>query len=226
LCLRRLARAPDALGVGARQRSPPAARQVGVAFLACTITLADGDVEVLPRFQPLRVSPGTYRMAVVRIQTVPSQRALTLTERRETAQAIAQAVQVTRGDAVQLDFDARVSEIPFYVALIREVRAALGPDRFLSITALVSWCGASHNWLNTLPVDEIVPMTFEMGMGAAAVETLLRSSGEFENPRCKDTIGISALDLEARLGGRVRTYVFPYSEWTEPLVRSVLSRYP
>ena len=42
-------------------------RETGVAFLARTIYLRRGMVTVLPRLQPLVVSPATALMAVVRI---------------------------------------------------------------------------------------------------------------------------------------------------------------
>jgi hypothetical protein len=198
----------------------------GVAFLASTITLVGGEVEVWPRFQPLQLTPGAFRMAVIRIRTIPDSRlSLTVKQRRATVDAIVDTVRIVRTDALQLDFDARASEKSFYAALIRGVRESLGPNRFLSITALVSWCGASSTWLNTLPVDEVVPMTFEMGSGTAAIETMLRSGGNFENPRCQDSIGISSRDVPVRARGYRRVYVFQYDDWTEALVGSVLDRF-
>jgi hypothetical protein len=201
-------------------------REAGVAFLASTISISGGEIEVTPRFQPLRLTPGTFRMAVVRIITVPDKRLLlTARQRRAAAEAIVETARIVRADALQLDFDARTSERPFYAALIRDVRQALGPNRFLSITALVSWCGASSAWLNPLPVDEVVPMTFEMGSGAAATETLLRSGGRFQNARCRESIGISANDISSRMSGYRRVYVFQHGDWTKSLVGAVLDKF-
>src|SRR5439155_6694871 len=45
--------------------------ETGVAFLARTIYLRRGMVTVLPRLQPLVVSPATALMAVVRIESQP-----------------------------------------------------------------------------------------------------------------------------------------------------------
>src|SRR3989442_11847646 len=45
---------------------------VGVAFLAQTITIAGDRVDREPRRQPLRVSPAARLLAVTRIETSPS----------------------------------------------------------------------------------------------------------------------------------------------------------
>lgn len=72
------------LGHGADLRSLP--RSAGVAFLASSITLDHGAVEVMPRFQPLRLTAGTFRMAVIRMQTVAGKLPLTAGQRREAIQ--------------------------------------------------------------------------------------------------------------------------------------------
>src|ERR1017187_8771753 len=104
----------------------------GVAFLAATISIRQSGVHVIPRFQPLRLSPGVYRMAVVRIEPEPSLPELSATLIPTVLNAIADTVRATRPDAVQVDFDARVSERPFYAALLRQLRAHLGDGVFLS----------------------------------------------------------------------------------------------
>ncbi len=196
----------------------------GVAFLASTISLINGEVQVTPRFQPLLLTPVTFRMAVVRIQTASGGRPLILAQRRDAVQAVVDTARITRVRAVQLDFDARSSERPFYEALIRDVRSALGNDYYLSMTALVSWCDATSKWIEALPVDEIVPMTFEMGGAGPAIETRIRSAGYLEHPRCRESIGISADDVAARPGKYRRVYAFSYSPWTRALVDAVLRR--
>ena len=197
--------------------------RAGVAFLASTITLSAGKTAVTPRFQPLAVSPATFRMAVVRIEGPVVPVALTQVQRERTAAAIVETARLLKAAALQVDFDARASERAFYAAVLKDVRQALGPHQFLSITALVSWCGAPQTWINSLPVDEVVPMAFEMGTGAPAAETLLRSGGHFPNPRCQAAIGVSTEGLALTKGAYTRRYIFPYGEWTETLLRSVLT---
>jgi hypothetical protein len=196
---------------------------VGVAFLAATIHLRNGCVQVVPRFQPLQLEPGAYRMAVTRIESSASTKPLSATQRKAVVEAIADVVRSTRPDALQIDFDARASERAFYAAVIRELRPKIGTNFFLSVTALVSWCG-ENSWLNGLPVDEVVPMTFEMGAASASTETLLRSGGDFENELCRGSIGVAAGDISLRPRHYRRTYVFAYQDWTGPLARSVLAQ--
>jgi hypothetical protein len=198
---------------------------VGVAFLGATVLLRDGEVRTVPRFQPLLLSPSVFRMMVIRIEPARAATPLTVTQRSKAVVAIADALRITRADAVQVDFDARVSEQPFYKALLEELRDKMGPDRFLSITALVSWCGA-NSWLDGLPVDEVVPMTFEMGAAAAATETFIRSGGDFKEPKCAGSIGISTHELDGRFRKRQRTYVFSYEGWTDSSVSGALAKLP
>jgi hypothetical protein len=197
-------------------------KSAGAAFLAISIQLRDGAVRAVPRFQPLQLSPGAFRMAVVRIEA--ARPALSATEQHAAVGMILDAVRATRPDALQIDFDARVSERPFYSSLLHELRTKTPEGLFLSITALVSWCGAK-SWLDALPVDEVVPMTFEMGSATASAETLLRTGGNFENPACRGSIGISMRDLESRPKNFRRTYVFAYEDWTASLMKFVLARF-
>jgi hypothetical protein len=195
----------------------------GVAFLASSVYLRDRGVHAVPRFQPLRLATGGYRMAVVRIEAPAEPQPLSAAQRHAAVDLILDTIHVTRPNAIQLDFDARVSERPFYAALIRELKVKLDPTVFLSITALVSWCD-SPSWIDKLPVDEVVPMAFEMGTGSAAVETLLRSGAQFQNPACRGSIGVSLGALPPRLPQHGRIYVFAYQDWNEQLARSALSQ--
>jgi hypothetical protein len=198
-------------------------QSAGVAFLAASIYLRDGGAHALPRFQPLRLAPGTYRMAVIRFEVPAVPQALSTEQRHIAVRAILDTVRVTHPNALQLDFDARTSERAFYAAVIRELRTKLDPGLFLSMTALVSWCD-SPSWLERLPVDEVVPMVFEMGSSTAATETLFRSGSTFQNPLCRHSLGISLREVPPRAPSQ-RTYVFAYDDWSMPLTRSVVSQF-
>jgi len=200
---------------------PPSA---GVAFLAASIYLNDGAIRTVPRFQPLRLAPQTHRMAVVRFETPPTPQPFSAQQRHAAAQAVLDTIRATHPNALQLDFDARASERSFYAALIRELRPQLDPNLFFSITALVSWCD-SPSWIDHLPVDEVVPMAFEMGSATAATETFLGSGAEFRNPLCRSSLGISLRESPTRTPAHRRTYVFSYNDWTSQLARSVVTRF-
>src|SRR6478672_6345623 len=75
----------------------------GAAFLAVSIHLHDGAVRAVPRFQPLQLSPGAFRMAVIRIDA--ARPALSATEQHAAVGMILDAVRATRPDALQIDFD-------------------------------------------------------------------------------------------------------------------------
>ena len=132
----------------------------GIAFLARTVFLRNGAVSVQPRLNPLRYTPGASLMAVVRVESDRS----VLPPVAAAAAAISEAGTIPGVRALQVDFDATLSQRAFYRNILNRVRADLRPDLPLSITALASWCEADH-WIDGLPVAEAVPMLFRMGPG-------------------------------------------------------------
>src|SRR5258707_13039485 len=136
-------------------------------------------VQVRPRLQPLRLHPGPPLMAVVRTESVrgafpdfyssQTAPATTLSQQDLSAFAaeIANTSQITGVTALQIDFDATLSEHALYRDLLIEVRKKLPPNFPLSITALASWC-IGDRWLDKLPLDtinEAVPKLVPMRHG-------------------------------------------------------------
>lgn len=197
-------------------------RQAGVAYLAGTVTLRAGGVEVRPRLQPLHLPPGTKLLAVVRLEssrTEPPE--LSIEQRRQTAEAI---LHLTGRDGVlgtQIDFDAAVSERDFYRALLRELRDRLPKGRMLTMTALASWC-LEDDWIGALPVDEAVPMLFRMGADDGEVRARLRRGEDFRERLCRGSFGISTDEARPRLRYGRRIYVFHPRSWTETAARNIL----
>ena len=192
-----------------------AGKNIGVAFLAKTLFLrspsvftasgAVSGVELRPRMQPLHVSAGTPLMAVVRLET--PQGAITAASQQSSraseffseeqvgraSEEIAKAARLPGVNAVQIDFDAALSERAFYRALLIETRKRIPANTPLSITALASWC-IGDRWLDQLPpgtIGEAVPMLFRMGPGAAEIVNFVRSRKEFPVAVCKSSLGIS-----------------------------------
>ena len=189
----------------------------GVAFLAQTITVSDEAHVIAPRRQPLQVDSSTYLVAVTRVEApagVPARRDLVAA----IAADIARTRTLPRVSAVQIDFDARASQRAMYRQLLHDVRSALPPGTPLSMTALASWC-LDDNWLDDLPVDEVVPMLFRMG----PTEDMHRR--EFETraaaPACRAAVGLS-LDEPAGIFVRrgKRLYMFNPGPWTPATVRA------
>ncbi len=187
---------------------------IGVAFLAQTVTATARAQVVSPRRQPLRVSPTTPLIAVTRIETPGGDATAPV---GEIARAIASTAGLPRVTAVQIDFDATLSQRPMYRGLLHAVRRELPPGMPLSITALASWC-MQDDWLGDLPIDEAVPMLFRMGPAEGAAPVRLRA------PICGGAIGTS---LDEPLRGSIaqrRVYVFNAQPWTESSVAAARSR--
>jgi len=225
-------------------------------------------VFVRPRFQPLRVAPHAFLTAVVRIETsrssapnefyksaaVEQHPSRAVSENQQspmpfdppTSATLARAaaeissLQNLPGvRAIQIDFDATVSERPFYSALLSAVRRNLPSTMPLSITALASWC-IGDLWLENLPpgtIDEAVPMLFRLGPDAADVITFLHSGKEFPVASCRGSLGLSTDErlsndlLSGRFPGasptwrRKRIYVFSRRAQTQTAVNAILEEW-
>jgi hypothetical protein len=187
----------------------------GVAFLAQTIHPEADRIRIEPRRQPLRVGLSTALVAVTRVDVEP---ATPLSDPRlvpQAADAIAATARLPRVSGLQIDFDARASERPFYRALLWAVRARTGAMP-LSMTALASWC-AADNWLDELPIDEAIPMMFRLGPFNEPFRRAA-TAGRWSSARCRGSVGVSidepqSLRLQAR-----RKYVFSPRRWSRGAV--------
>ncbi|MFL6216217.1 MAG: DUF3142 domain-containing protein [Blastocatellia bacterium] len=197
-------------------------QEIGVAYLAATITLSGDRVAIRPRLQPLALAPATRRIAVARIETDNRTRPLFSDEQRRRVvaalTALSQGEEVT---AVQIDFDARASERTFYRAVLVDLRNELPATTRLSITALASWC-LGDNWIADLPIDEAVPMLFRMGADHDNIQIRLKAGDEFSAAVARHSVGISMDEpVSARMADR-RVYVFNPRPWTVDSVRQII----
>jgi len=189
------------------------APDVGVAFLAQTITARDDGFAIDPRRQPLRVSRSTPLVAVTRIEAGRLlSRSLTLAEAADFASLVAGTATMPQVIGVQIDFDATRSQRGFYRALVGNLRGRLGSHTPISITALASWC-AGDRWLQALPVDEIVPALFRMGPANQPFRDL-GAAGEWTDRACRQAIGTSLDEPLVLRSGTRRIYVFTPNAWT------------
>jgi len=165
---------------------------IGVAYRALSLRF-EGQTKVTPgpRAVSVLIPPSVYKMAVIRFDYRQDMAPSFSQQQRElTVKMVAEIAALARPQAVQIDFDAPQSARPFYRQLLSDIRRQLGPDIFLSITALVSWCDSRQSWLAGLPVDEIVPMAFYMGRPTPAIVTMLQRGGQFAFPGCRESIGV------------------------------------
>jgi hypothetical protein len=190
-----------------------------IAYLAETIQLRDGEVRPRPRMQSLRVRDDAKLVAVVRVETDHSD--LNHSQALQSAAAIARNASQPRVVAIQVDFDATLSQRAFYRDLLLDLRRRVGAEKPISITALASWC-MDDDWLAGLPIDEAVPMLFRMGAGTNEVTTRLASGRDFREPLCRGSLGISTDERWRSLPGGRRLYVFNPQPWTAHTEQAVL----
>jgi hypothetical protein len=199
-------------------------REVGVAFLAQTIYLRGERTIKRPRLQPLRVPQGTMLIAVARIESDKREPPRLSSEQlAQTALEIASLAQRPNVSAIQVDFDAKLSERDFYRALLAELRRRLPKQIPLSITALASWC-THDDWLTGLPVDEAVPMLFRMGVDQRQVVSYLATGAQFRPALCRDSAGISDDETLPALPSARRFYIFSTTDWSPVNVRHIIER--
>lgn len=169
----------------------------GVAFLAQTLNLEKGDVNFRPRRQKLDVPPKTYLIAVTRIETgkTPANRpTLSDEQKKKSINLIKNSLKLPNVKAIQIDFDVVVSERNFYESLINDLRKDLPKDFPLSITSLASWC-VGDRWFSNFPIDEAVPMAFQMGSDDKKIRTYLSDGNDWNENLCKGSYGISIDEL-------------------------------
>ena len=190
--------------------------EFGVAFLAQTIFLEKDQVSPKPRRQPLEVPPGTYLIAVTRIETAKGtfERPTFSAEMREkTVALIRSTLDLPDVKAVQIDFDATVSERGFYRSMMNALRKQTPEGVTLTMTSLASWC-TGDAWFNDFPVDEAVPMVFQMGADGEKIKNYLKNGHDWNEPLCRASYGISVDEgnFEGMKSGR-RMYFFSNSAW-------------
>jgi hypothetical protein len=201
---------------------------------------ATSGVVIRPRMQPLHLPDGTALMAVARIEMrgefANELRANDTRKERanlrggavtdvsygdgrieRVAVAIARLVEIPGVSAVQVDFDAAVSQRAFYSAMLAELRRRLPVEMPLSITALASWC-YGDTWIDSLPIDEAVPMLFRMGVDDRNIRVMLADGEDFHSPVCGGSLGFSTdermpVTSPAMFSGR-RVYWFHPRAWT------------
>ena len=203
-------------------------KRFGIAFLAQTLTLKNGDVVYSPRHQPLKVPPSAKLIAVTRIesQKITRERVdLSDEQRSKLVERIKKTLELEKVGAIQVDFDAVVSERTFYRQLLEDLRREL-PDAIpLSMTSLASFC-VGDRWLSDLPVDEAIPMVFRMGTDSDRIKNMLTSGADFRDGLCRRSYGV-ALDepVTTSFEKQRRVYIFNARSWTRADVTAIEERF-
>jgi hypothetical protein len=198
----------------------------GVAFWAGTIFLRGDEAVLHPRLQGLTLPEGAAKILVVRLDSAHGPRATLSAAQRSAAVARLADLAAWPGiRALQIDFDAGVSERSFYRTLLQELRPRLPPGLPLAITALASWC-LDDPWIRDLPVDEAVPMIFSLGAEDRAIRARLERRTEFTVPACRNSLGLSANEPLPRLPRGRRRYYFSAQPWRKDLADGLAREEP
>jgi hypothetical protein len=184
--------------------------QAGVAYLAKTIYLQDGQISSVPRTQPLQVGPSVPLIAIVRIEHMGGKPA----EPGGVSNEIAAVLSRRQIRALQIDFEASDKDRGFYANLLQDLHQRIPPSVPVEITAAPSWCGA-NSWLKTLPITAAVPLFYRGGNPAAAQKERLAE------PLCRSAIGIASDQVSLPLPEHRRVFVFQPQPWTEAAYQRV-----
>jgi len=199
-----------------------------VAYLDRTIAIDARGVVVTPRrgAMLLPVSAALKKIPVVRIETAPdavldgaaaAKTVDAIVEAAHADEAASSATPAALPAALQIDFDAKVSERGWYRTVLQSVRRRMPETMPLSMTALASWCSYDSAWLRDLPVDEAVPMLFRMEPDRRRFAP--NGSREVDNdfqlrePVCLGAVGISTREAWPHDMAGQRVYIFPDKGW-------------
>jgi hypothetical protein len=203
-------------------------KRFGIAFLAQTLTIKNGDVVYNPRHQPLKVPSGVKLIAVTRIesQKITRERVdLSDEQRAKLVERIKKTLELEKVGAIQVDFDAVVSERPFYRQLLDDLRREMPDGIPLSMTALASFC-VGDRWLSDLPVDEAIPMVFRMGTDSDRIKNMLTSGADFRDGLCRRSYGVSLDEpVTTSFEKQRRVYIFNARSWTRADVTAIEERF-
>jgi len=187
---------------------------IGVAYLSGTLQFASGKMRVLPRMQPMRVAADTRLIAVVRME---AEGQIPETLVTGAASAIQTLTRRPRVESIQIDFDAVVSQRPFYRALVERLAESDKP----AITALASWC-FDDTWIKGLPISDAIPMLFQMGPDTRVIRRMLADGRDFSVPECRNSLGIGTDEALPRIPSGRRIYLFHPRAWTSGELRDIL----
>lgn len=205
--------------------------KVGVALLVGRFTVDQNKIALEPRLSQLQLPPSCYREAVARVEMkrMPDESKMEEVSAKLARSIVSLVLAHSHYDGLQIDFDAKQLERPFYVSLLKHLRAQLPSDLTLSMTALASW-SQGDPWLRQaiandhLPVDCVVPMFFTMGVGKEKALSLLQEN--LPKPfKEHSAIGLSIGETKAisqiasRLKNLDRIYLFCSPGWQHDRIK-------
>lgn len=191
------------------------------AVLMESFVLRANGLERGGRQAPLPLPAGVRVLPVIHIEAAPDAPSAFTARQHETLlkAVIRQAGAAARSSGwVQIDFEAPLRQRSAYQSWVRSVREALPKQVKLSVTALAHWC-TQGDWLDQLPVDEVVPMLYRLGEDSTRWrERFVRDDPALAR-RCRSgSLGFATNDPPpfSLLARTPRAYWFDESRWGHP----------
>ncbi|MCB1049376.1 MAG: hypothetical protein H6510_17340 [Acidobacteria bacterium] len=198
--------------------------KAGIALLVQTLRLSEKGVMALKRRQKIQYPPGVYMLATTRIEVNPGTTPEQLNSLMPTVlNHLRPFLKDPRFNGIQIDFDATVSQRAFYRKLVQAVHMEMPSDLWFSVTCLASWA-VSDAWLADFPVDEWVPMYFQMGLDGPTIQRHLK-----KDKRLRLSTHSAGLDPNEKVplpASIDRIYWFQRPTWTEDTVQNCLKVVP
>jgi len=188
------------------------------AMLSKTFVLYNSHIKVIPRHSSVQIPPQASLFPVIRIESRGGGGGYNsvITEKL-IEEILFEFKHFSKARILQIDFDAKKSELSWYKNVLTRIKTEIQPKCKLSITALVSWCYESQ-WLESLPVDEIVPMVFQMGYHSEKIKQEFQNKPPFQKSNLKYSIGCS-IDEPLSVADRTkRMYFFNPAPWTKETI--------
>jgi hypothetical protein len=206
---------------GPRWRGDERLRYREAAVLVESLRLTETGVEYGGRRRSLAVPADVRLLPVVHVEAADSAPDdLTTAQQDAIVRALLRQLPAAEAGAgvVQLDFEAPARQRDAYLQLVERARAALPARVRLSVTALVHWC-TQGDWLDRIPVDEVVPMLYRLGPHADHWRRRLADGDASLARRCRGPAMGFATDEpppRALLARVSRAYWFDNAAWSNP----------
>ena len=196
-------------------------RNIEIAYLALTIRISHNALFIRRRSNILLKGESINAFPVIRIEaannTLPY---LTESLEMNIVNEITSIAIHSNAKRIQIDFDALKSQRNFYKNILKRIRDNL-KDTKISITSILSWC-IYDDWIFDNLVDEIVPMSFDLGNEKKQIISELIKNRNLLKPYCRKSLGISTQGGFPILYKVQRLYLFHPNSWTKEDLNKIL----
>jgi hypothetical protein len=196
-------------------------KNIEIAYLALTIRISHNALVLRRRNNILFKDERINSFPVIRIEAANNSLPyLNQSTELKIVNEITSIAIHSNAKRIQIDFDALKSQRNFYKNILKKLKNKL-KDTKISITALLSWC-IYDDWILDDLVDEIVPMSFDLGKEKKQILSELIKNPNLLKPYCRKSLGISTQG-DFPISFKVeRLYLFHPRSWTKEDLNKIL----